>query len=164
MVIFLFILPPPYRRHILTSPKSRLDLRPQSRPISPLSHDDNWTDPESNNRQQQQDQQQQEQQQQQQRSRRSSRFLDLHRLRHASIEERIEILRRHRSQQQQQQQRRAPSRSSGGTDGTDGTNTTAATGGGADGEAEGRRRLADRLRERFHIRTRAVSPVRDEGI
>ncbi|KAH6622853.1 hypothetical protein F5144DRAFT_342454 [Chaetomium tenue] len=35
--------------------------------------------------------------------RRSLRFLDLHRLRHASIEERIDILRRHRSQQQQQQ-------------------------------------------------------------
>ncbi|KAL2138966.1 hypothetical protein VTI28DRAFT_5930 [Corynascus sepedonium] len=33
-------------------------------------------------------------------NRRSSRFLDLHRLRHASVEERIEILRRHRSHQQ----------------------------------------------------------------
>ncbi|KAK3293417.1 uncharacterized protein B0H64DRAFT_419165 [Chaetomium fimeti] len=40
-----------------------------------------------------------------QQRRRSFRFLDLHRLRHASsIEERIEILRRHRSHQQQQQQ------------------------------------------------------------
>ncbi|KAK3387677.1 hypothetical protein B0H63DRAFT_163293 [Podospora didyma] len=68
--------------------------------------------------------------------RRASRFLDLHRLRHASVEERIEILRRHRSQQQ-----------------------PASAGSQPDHEERGRRaRLADRLRDKFHIRTRAQSP------
>ncbi|KAK3304541.1 uncharacterized protein B0T15DRAFT_245228 [Chaetomium strumarium] len=80
-----------------------------------------------------------------QQRRRSSRFLDLHRLRHASVEEVIEILRRHRSQQQQQQRESAPHAVDG------------------NGEAEdqrGRRaRLADRLKERFHIRTRVQGPA-----
>ncbi|KXX73428.1 E3 ubiquitin-protein ligase SDIR1 [Madurella mycetomatis] len=82
--------------------------------------------------------------QQQQQRRRSSRFLDLHRLRNASVEERIEILRRHRSQQQHQRRE------------------SAASGGDETEEQRGRRaaRLADRLRERFRVRTRTQSPAR----
>ncbi|KAK0613801.1 hypothetical protein B0T14DRAFT_438067 [Immersiella caudata] len=69
--------------------------------------------------------------------RRSSRLLDFHRLRQASVEERIEILRRHRSQQQQS-----------GSQPADG-----------DLEERGRRaRLADRLKDTFRIRTRTQSP------
>ncbi|KAK0704975.1 hypothetical protein B0H67DRAFT_366801 [Lasiosphaeris hirsuta] len=70
--------------------------------------------------------------------RRSSRILDLHRLRQATVEERIEILRRHRSQQQ--------------------ASTTSQSSEG-DSEERGRRaRLADRLRDTFRIRTRTQSP------
>lgn len=77
--------------------------------------------------------------------RRRSRLFDLHRLRHASAEERIEALRRYRSEQQGQPE------------------------GSVEREAEpderGRRaRLADRLRDRFHIRTRAQSPGRTAGV
>ncbi|OIW27945.1 hypothetical protein CONLIGDRAFT_682953 [Coniochaeta ligniaria NRRL 30616] len=75
-----------------------------------------------------------------QRNRRSSRLLDLHRLRHASVEERIEILRRHRSQQQETGQ-------SGDHDGE-----TA--------EHHHRSKLSDRLRDKFRIRTRTQSPGR----
>ncbi|KAH8888217.1 hypothetical protein GQ53DRAFT_767721 [Thozetella sp. PMI_491] len=67
-------------------------------------------------------------------ARRSSRLLDLHRLRHASVEERMDILRRHVSQPQQ-------------------------SGSSPDGDAEehGRRaRLADRLRDKFRIHTRTL--------
>ncbi|KAK3683572.1 hypothetical protein B0T22DRAFT_252088 [Podospora appendiculata] len=83
---------------------------------------------------------------QQQQRRRSSRLLDLHRLRHASVEERIEILRRHRSQQQasaatQQHQQQQPHAE------------------GAESDERGRRaRLTDRLRVKFRIRTRTQSP------
>lgn len=70
-------------------------------------------------------------------NRRSSRLLDLHRLRHASVEERIEILRRHRSQQQETTQP-----------------------GGHEAERHHRARLADRLRDKFRIRTRTQSPGR----
>jgi len=75
--------------------------------------------------------------------RRTSRLLDFHRLRQASIEERIEILRRHRSQQQQSA---SPSADN-------------------DLEERGRRaRLADRLREAFRIRTRTQSPRQSRDI
>ena len=71
--------------------------------------------------------------------RRSSRLLDLHRLRHASVEERIEILRLHRSQQQQRE--------------------LGLVGGGESEEQRGRRaRLADRLLVRLRVRTRTLSP------
>ncbi|KAK0706838.1 hypothetical protein B0T26DRAFT_743973 [Lasiosphaeria miniovina] len=69
----------------------------------------------------------------------SSRLLDLHRLRHASVEERIEILRRHRSQQQQASAVSEQQQSPGDGD--------------AD-ERSRRARLADRLRDKFRIRTR----------
>ncbi|KAK1827592.1 hypothetical protein QBC39DRAFT_174779 [Podospora conica] len=75
--------------------------------------------------------------------RRSStpRILDLHRLRHASVEERIEILRRHRSQQQEQVSAEPESE-----------------------EQRGRRaRLADRLRDTFRVRTRTQSPRDGRG-
>ncbi|KAL2016348.1 hypothetical protein VTK56DRAFT_3834 [Thermocarpiscus australiensis] len=89
--------------------------------------------------------------------RRSSRLLDLHRLRHATVEERIEILRRHRSQQQQQQQQR----SSGQRPAEEGT---AAPPGESEEQQRGRAaRLAERLRDTFRIRTRAQSPVRSTG-
>ncbi|KAB5582665.1 RING-7 protein [Coniochaeta sp. 2T2.1] len=72
------------------------------------------------------------------RNRRSSRLLDLNRLRHASVEERIEILRRHRSQQQE-------------------TNQTEE---GETAERHHRSRLSDKLRDKFRIRTRTQSPGR----
>ncbi|KAK1754567.1 hypothetical protein QBC47DRAFT_220971 [Echria macrotheca] len=114
-----------------TCPLCRLDLRPQSDRIADGSPDDHlqlapplsveWTDADEGlgpNRE-----------------RRRSRLLDLHRLRQATVEERIEILRRHRSQQQ----------------------GPAAEG---DSEEPGRRaRLADRLRDRFRIRTLATRPA-----
>ncbi|KAK3946167.1 hypothetical protein QBC46DRAFT_1483 [Diplogelasinospora grovesii] len=73
--------------------------------------------------------------------RRSSRLLDLHRLRQAaSPEERIEILRRHRSQQQ-----RSP-------------DAQQAEGGESEEQRGRRARLADRLREKFRIRTKTQAP------
>ncbi|KAL1861632.1 hypothetical protein Daus18300_008748 [Diaporthe australafricana] len=65
-------------------------------------------------------------------SRRRSRLFDLHRLRHAPVEERIEVLRRYRTEQR--------------------------SGSSASNEEEGRDRsgLTNRLRDRFRIRTRAV--------
>ncbi|KAK4156673.1 E3 ubiquitin-protein ligase SDIR1 [Chaetomidium leptoderma] len=140
-----------------TCPLCRLDLRPQGErtssnpdqddgfPLAPplLASTETWNDTTATTPQQQQQQQQQR--------RRSSRFLDLHRLRHASIEERIEILRRHRSQQQL--------RESTSNTTTTTTTTTTTSGSNETEEQRGRRaRLADRLRERFHIRTRAQSP------
>ncbi|KAL1876913.1 hypothetical protein VTK73DRAFT_8990 [Phialemonium thermophilum] len=129
-----------------TCPLCRLDLRPRDGDPESATNVDELTqlppplevdggDAASNNHSQR---------------RRSSRLLDLHRLRHASVEERIEILRRHRSQQQQ-------------------SAVTAATGvsdresSSADlSDRHGRARLADRLRERFRIRTRAQSPPRGQ--
>ncbi|KAK3315307.1 hypothetical protein B0H66DRAFT_340860 [Apodospora peruviana] len=68
--------------------------------------------------------------------RRHSRLLDLQRLRHASVEERIEILRLHRTQSQQHQRQQQQQR---------GEETE---------REEGRRaRLTDRLRDKFRIRT-----------
>ncbi|KAK4167388.1 E3 ubiquitin-protein ligase SDIR1 [Cladorrhinum sp. PSN259] len=73
-----------------------------------------------------------------QQRRRSYRLLDLHRLRQASVEERIEILRRHRSQQQE---------------------LSAAASSTELEEQRGRRAsLADRLKDKFRVRTRAQSP------
>ncbi|KAK4207020.1 E3 ubiquitin-protein ligase SDIR1 [Rhypophila decipiens] len=78
--------------------------------------------------------------------RRSSRLLDLHRLRHASVEERIEILRLHRTQSRQQQQPRDRTQAQTDPEDTDGH----------------RARLTDRLRDKFKIRTtrRGESPGR----
>ncbi|KAK5661512.1 hypothetical protein OQA88_11416 [Cercophora sp. LCS_1] len=118
-----------------TCPLCRLDLRPQGEKAAdgqedlppPLSVE--WTDNDEglgSSREQ----------------RRSSRILDFHRLRQATVEERIAILRRHRTEQQQQ-----PSPSQAATEG--------------DNEERGRRaRLADRMRDRFRIRTRTQSPSR----
>ena len=76
-------------------------------------------------------------------TRRSSRILDLHRLRHASVEERMDILRRNVSQphhqQQQQQQEQQQHGSINGSDHEEGGHKT---------------RLADRLRDKFRIHTR----------
>jgi len=70
--------------------------------------------------------------------RRSSRFFDLNRLRHASVEERIEVLRRYR----RESQRQTPC--DGAADGEDARKQSA--------------KLSNRLRDRFRIRTRAQSP------
>lgn len=66
-------------------------------------------------------------------SRRRSRFFDLARLRHATVEERIEALRRIRLSEQRS--------------GSSASN---------DEESQGRAKLSDRLRDRFHVRTRAA--------
>ncbi|KAL2753691.1 hypothetical protein ACRALDRAFT_2110461 [Sodiomyces alcalophilus JCM 7366] len=66
---------------------------------------------------------------------RTSRFPDLHRLRHASVEERIQVLRQYRTEQQVQ----------GGVHGAE-----------SEHDADARRRrskLADKLRDKFRIRT-----------
>ncbi|KAK4121799.1 hypothetical protein N657DRAFT_657349 [Parathielavia appendiculata] len=146
-----------------TCPLCRLDLRPQSRltrdgsvdpddpflVAPPLVAAENWADHENNNNNS--NPTISTVTSTQQHYRRSSLFLDLHRLRHASIEERIEILRRHRARQQQQQQQQRES--------------AAVAGGGETEEQRGRRaRLADRLRERLRIRTRTLSPPRAEGV
>lgn len=65
-------------------------------------------------------------------SHRRSRLLELRGLRHATVEERIEALRRYQTEQRQ---------------GLSGSN---------EDESHTRARLADRLRDRFHIRTRAA--------
>ncbi|KAL2125890.1 hypothetical protein VTI74DRAFT_2342 [Chaetomium olivicolor] len=75
--------------------------------------------------------------------RRPSRFLDFHRLRHASLEERIEMLRRHRSRERERERERE----------RDSAPAQHATDEEED-ERRGRRaRLADRLREVFQVRT-----------
>lgn len=74
--------------------------------------------------------------------RRRSRLLDLHRLRHATVEERIEILRRHRSHQRASALTQPGDREGEGSE---------------RGQAA---RLADRLRDKFLVRTRAQSPER----
>lgn len=67
--------------------------------------------------------------------RRISRFLDWNRLRHASVDERIQALRQYRESQQD------------------------ATPGPSSAEDQNQHtRLSDRLREKFHIRTRAHPP------
>ncbi|XDG03290.1 hypothetical protein ABKA04_002905 [Annulohypoxylon sp. FPYF3050] len=67
--------------------------------------------------------------------RRISRFLDWNRLRHASVDERIQALRQYRQSQQ---------------DATPGPSSTE--------DQNQHTRLSDRLREKFHIRTRAHPP------
>lgn len=129
----LWYVPPPdlfQKQSILTPLPSRLDLRPEKTaddspdaqlppPLAAdlIEHDD-ASGPTRDRR-------------------RTSRILDLNRLRHASVEERIEILRWHRTQQQEQ------------------SPTTTEP----DSEERGRRaRLADRLRDKFRVRTRTQSP------
>ncbi|KAK0674441.1 hypothetical protein QBC41DRAFT_492 [Cercophora samala] len=116
-----------------TCPLCRLDLRPHDEQnpedphqlAPPLAGE--WNDNSSGQTTQQQ-------------RRKSLRFLDLHRLRHASVEERIEILRSHRSQQQLRESQ-PPQSSSGSTT--------------ADSEEHHSRRasLADRLRDKFRVHT-----------
>lgn len=72
--------------------------------------------------------------------RRMSRFLDLARLRHASAEERIQALRQYRHSEAQTQE------STGSQDGSDRSDRSR------------RAKLADKLRDKFRIRTRAQSP------
>lgn len=108
-----------------TCPLCRLDLRPGQGEGGDDEHDGNIEAPplgadvndtgESSNS-----------------SRRRSRLFDLHRLRHATVEERIEVLRRYRTEQ------RSGSSASNDEEGRD------------------RSRLTNRLREKFRIRTRAV--------
>lgn len=139
--LFLWITIPPYSANLAWY-YSRLDLRPDAGETQdattlgelmelppPLDNEGSSTEHGTTQR------------------RRSSRLLDLHRLRHASVEERIEILRRHRSQQQQET---SPSASH-------------ATGeNGRESPERGiRAKLSDRLREKFHIRTRTQPPGQD---
>lgn len=123
-----------------TCPLCRLDLRPPADSEDADTHDDDGTqlppplesevgEPEQPSAQRS--------------ARRSSRLLDLHRLRHASVEERIEILRRHRSQQQLRESGPGPS---------DGSETV---------ERQSHTRLSDRLREKFRIHTRTQRPSRE---
>ncbi|KAK4226445.1 hypothetical protein QBC38DRAFT_228835 [Podospora fimiseda] len=118
-----------------TCPLCRLDLRPQSEQGESNAGDlapplaDEWSEGGATSTTSTTTNQQR---------RRSYRLLDLHRLRQASVEERIEILRRHRSQQQEM------------TTGAANTDSE---------EQRGRRAsLADRLKDKFRVRTRAQSP------
>jgi len=124
-----------FANHILL--RSRLDLRPQGEKgtidgtdgqpqlAPPLAADWNENDENAGPS----------------RERRRSRLLDFHRLRQASVEERIEILRRHRSQQQQD---------------------TSVSNEGDPEERSRRAKLTDRLREKFRIRTRTQSAASGE--
>ncbi|KAK4186565.1 E3 ubiquitin-protein ligase SDIR1 [Podospora australis] len=128
-----------------TCPLCRLDLRPHSEQSNasddplhlapPLA--EGWHDDAENittTRQQR---------------RRSSRLLDLHRLRNASIEERIEILRRHRSQQQLRETAAAAAATESQPQPTE-----------TEEQQRGRRaKLSDRLRDRFRVRTRTQQPL-----
>ncbi|ERT00029.1 RING finger domain protein [Sporothrix schenckii 1099-18] len=75
--------------------------------------------------------------------RRATRIFDLHRLRHATGEERIEALRRFRIENQAENS-------------ADGSAAATATTG--NGDEANRERLAKRLRDKFRIRTRAQEP------
>lgn len=72
-------------------------------------------------------------------SRRRSRFLNLARLRHAPVEERLEALRQIRGEQRQ----------------ADASTST-------EEESRIRAKLSDRLRERFRVRTRTAQQVSDQ--
>lgn len=136
MVSFFFSL----SQDLTNNSPSRLDLHAQNRRSSnpnnpvdpflsapPLGAAETWNDTNP--------------QQQRRRSSRSSRLLDLHRLRNATVDERIDYLRQHRATMRQYP-------------GPEASDWEIA-------EQRGRSaRLADRLRERFHIRTRAQSPRR----
>lgn len=123
--------------YIMLMNYSRLDLRPRNKdgPVDGSAGEDSLElppplDAEANEGQQVASQ----------RNRRASRLLDLHRLRNASIEERIEILRRHRSQQQETSQHVDHE--------------------GESAERQHHAKLADRLRDKFRIRTRTQSSGR----
>ncbi|OAA66470.1 ring finger domain protein [Niveomyces insectorum RCEF 264] len=75
--------------------------------------------------------------------RRSSRLFDLNRLRHASVEERIEALRRYRVENQAESQAEAHDATSAH---------------GSEDEQNRSAKLTKRLRDKFRIRTRAQSP------
>lgn len=79
--------------------------------------------------------------------RRATRLFDLHRLRHATVEERIEALRRFRVENQAEN----------GGEGS-ATAAAAAVSPADNGEEAHRERLAKRLRDKFRIRTRAQEP------
>ncbi|CAK7216905.1 hypothetical protein SBRCBS47491_002982 [Sporothrix bragantina] len=79
-------------------------------------------------------------------NRRRTRLFDLHRLRHATAEERIEALRRYRAENQAE-------------NGVDAGAETGFSGSTANGEEDhNHERLSRRLRDKFRIRTRAQSP------
>ncbi|KAF9870116.1 hypothetical protein CkaCkLH20_12350 [Colletotrichum karsti] len=107
-----------------TCPLCRLDLRPQGEETNdaseelppPLDLDGHESDGSSTTAQ-----------------RRRTRLFDLNRLRHASAEERIQVLRQYRTQQQ-------------GQDAAEGASS-------APDERSRRARLADKLRDKFRIRT-----------
>ncbi|KAK4175419.1 hypothetical protein QBC36DRAFT_354694 [Triangularia setosa] len=119
-----------------TCPLCRLDLQPQDERnpedphqlAPPLAGE--WSDSNNSGQTAQQ-------------RRRSLRFLDLHRLRHASVEERIEILRRHRSQQQLRESQPPQLSLSGST----------AAAAESDEHHNRRASLADRLRDKFRVPT-----------
>ncbi|KAL1836969.1 hypothetical protein VTJ49DRAFT_4433 [Mycothermus thermophilus] len=172
-----------------TCPLCRLDLNPRS-PESDRSSSDadhpipyhpsppTWVGGESRENNSSSDQATAEQRQQR---RRSSRFLELTQtLLHASVEERIEALRRHRSQQQLREAVAAAEGETTTTGPATATTTTASTETNtttsnaaasppapSDAETEEQRRrrtrLADRLRERFHVRTRPHNTSAGEG-
>ncbi|KAJ9141845.1 Ring finger domain protein [Pleurostoma richardsiae] len=120
-----------------TCPLCRLDLRPeedkdaaeQGAPLAPPLEADGVEEGTASHR-------------------RRSRLFDLHRLRHASVEERIEVLRRYRTEHQDRP--------------AENENTVPEHEGESD-ERSRRARLTDRLRDRFRIRTRAQSPERTES-
>lgn len=90
---------------------------------------------------------------------RSGRFLDLNRLRHASVEERIQALRQYRSEARDQDERAAAARTNmEGPTTTNGTTVPAAVSADNEpdeGEGRGRKtKLTAKLREKFRIRTR----------
>ncbi|KAK0635046.1 hypothetical protein B0T17DRAFT_474368, partial [Bombardia bombarda] len=145
-----------------TCPLCRLDLRPQDEKENATDDPANPTNAEASTQlapplaadESEQQQQHDENGASSTQRRRSSRLLDLHRLRHASIEERIEILRRHRSQQQES----AAAAAATATAATSQTGEGAGAGA-ADPEERGRRaKLTARLRDKFRIRTRTQSP------
>ncbi|CAN8103801.1 unnamed protein product [Discula destructiva] len=113
-----------------TCPLCRLDLRPEHEDIAPRDEEHLDAPPlgaESN-----------EAGESSSSSRRRSRFFDLARLRHASVEERLEALRRIRTEQR------------------------AGLSASFEEETQGRLKLSDRLRDRFHIRTRTAQRTAEQ--
>ena len=83
--------------------------------------------------------------------RRTTRLFDLHRLRHATVEERIEALRRFRVENQYEN----------GADGSAAASSPGAARAASpneNGDEANRERLTKRLRDKFRIRTRAQEP------
>ncbi|KAI1766604.1 hypothetical protein GGR53DRAFT_485919 [Hypoxylon sp. FL1150] len=121
-----------------TCPLCRLDLRPQENEESGSSANrpDGTVDPTSSPAPDDEGDAAQR--------RRLSRLLDWNMLRHASVDERIQALRQYRQSQ-------------GATSGNAASGTP--TSNDADEEQSRHTKLSDRLREKFHIRTRAHPPA-----